>query len=459
MNRIEFEKECYLLSRYRDDYITSNTFDKKATALIQAGLKLPAESDGLSPIEFMEEMLKQKDLYAEMDKKYAPILIYTGDKICYGVLSEFALRMGEALSQRGYTVEFYDLEAGGAGGLFDFVGKRYKAVIGMQTYAFSVRTADGTNLHDRIIGPKFNMIFDHPVWLKNHLINGPKDYYVLTHDKNYVDFANRYFPAIKGAYLIPPGGSVLDGAGDTAEEKKEYDISFVGSYHDWRAWWHQIREMNKKTDGLVRAFMTYAKRHPDETWESGLRAVLKSRGEELSDEEFRDLLFDIKPVCFVVMSFYRERLLDALAGADIALNVFGDSWKTKRYKESSFIIHDEVSPRDSLIVYKKSRISLNIMSWHKAGMTERLANMMLNKSAVATDESAYLSENYISGEDYIALSLTDVKSAPAVLKEALSDDRRLSAMSERAYEKAHSKETWACRADEFIAVLNRIGEE
>ena len=89
-----------------------------------------------------------------------------------------------------------------------------------------------TNLHDLIVGPKFNMILDHPVLLKEHIQAGPKDYYLLIHDRNYLAFAKKYFKNIKDCFLFTPGG-IIAKCSDAPVEKK-YDISFIGSYYNYR---------------------------------------------------------------------------------------------------------------------------------------------------------------------------------------------------------------------------------
>jgi spore maturation protein CgeB len=181
--------------------------------------------------------------------------------------------------------------------------------------------------------------------------------------------------------------------------------------------------------------------------------------ENLSDEEFRDLLFDIKPVCFIVMSYFREKIMDAIVAAEVPVHVFGDSWKQERYKRAKCLIrHPNLTPDESLRVYAQSKISLNIMSWHKAGMTERIANMMLNHAVTVTDESKYLVENYVEGEDYLAISLTDIAGVPKVLRQILEDEKKQQEIAESAYEKARNKETWACRAKRIMEIIDAIGE-
>ena len=464
MNWDEYRIKCYELGRNAEIYQRDGSFNERATALIECGMQEFSAENGVA---FLEQMISHGPLYDEVDRLLCPILLYTGDKICYGVLDGFARYLGEELSMLGNAVEEYNLEENGMSGLADFAGKRFRAVIGFQTYGFSVLASKEEYLHDLVVGPKFHMLLDHPVWMRNQLLHAPKnDYYVLTHDENYVRFIERYYPSVKGTFLVPPAGREyvpVEGeqlpSGEPGVEKI-YDITFIGSYHDWRLWMPQVLEMNRKTGGVARRFLHHMLHHRDQTWEQGLEEVLERMGREnLSDEEFRDLLFDIKPVCFIVMSYFREKIMDAIVAAEVPVHVFGDSWKQERYKRAKCLIrHPNLTPDESLRVYAQSKISLNIMSWHKAGMTERIANMMLNHAVTVTDESKYLVENYVEGEDYLAISLMDIAGVPKVLRQILEDEKKQQEIAASAYEKARNKETWACRAKRIMEIIDAIGE-
>lgn len=458
----EYKLQCYYLGRYADIYQREGLFNNRASQLIEMGLS-SFEAEG--GVAFLEEMISHGPQYEIMDIENCPILIYTGDKICYGVLDGFARSLLTELDKMGFNIEEYNLEENGMAGLADFAGKRFRAVIGFQTYGFSVLASKEEYIHDLMVGPKFHMILDHPVWMRNQLTNAPKnDYYVLTHDENYVRFIERYYPSVKGTFLVPPAGEEYVPLKEELDEsssskvKKIYDISFVGSYHDWRLWIPQVLEMNRKTGGVARRFLHHMLNHRNQTWEQGLEETLKAMGRTCqTDEEFRDLLFDIKPVCFVVMSYFREKIMDAIVEADVSVHVFGDSWKQERYKRAKNLIrHGNLTPEESLQIYAKSKISLNIMSWHKAGMTERIANMMLNHAVVVTDESTYLTDNYVAGTDYLAISLEDIQGVPKVLKSILEDTERQSAIAESAYHKAVNRETWECRARKIAEIVKSV---
>ena len=117
------------------------------------------------------------------------------------------------------------------------------------------------------------------------------------------------------------------------------------------------------------------------------------------------------------------------------------------------IRHPDVTPEESLDIYSDSIVSLNIMSWHKGGMTERIANMMLRGAVMATDPSSYIRDHYVAGEDYIELDLKDIDSIPKAIDDVLCDVDRCDAMALSAQEKALERETWDERAGVMLWIL------
>ena len=462
MKNTGFEKYrygCYLFASHQDSYQKDGSFEERLTSLITKGMAFSKEE----AIPFLEDMIRHGSAYEKMDEKHCPIMVYVGDPKCYGVIDHFARSFAAALERQGCPVELFNPHGDHVAELADLSGKRFRALIGIQTFAFSVKKKNGENLHDEIKGPKFNMILDHPVWLKEHLEGGPKDYYVLTHDDGYKRFIDTYFPKIKKTFLLPPAGEEYE---TDHPVKKEYDLSFVGSYHDPRTFEPQAALIDKKTNGLAFGYYEYMLVHPSLSWEDGLSSFLlednfknneTAQKARYSREAFFDLLYDMESVCFMIMSHFREEILDAIAGSGIPMHVFGDTFQTGRYANvKSFIRHGSLSFEESLKVYATSKVSLNIMSWHKEGMTERLANIMMNDAVCVTDTSSYLRREYTAGEDYLEFDLSKPKDVPKLITMILSDKERRIRIIRNAKERSLSKETWDIRAKAFLNLLSEL---
>ena len=124
------------------------------------------------------------------------------------MLNVFAEQFGTALADAGRNVIYFDCGKEDLGRLTSYMYQHFQAIIGIQSYLFSVKMKDEVHyLHEYLYGPKYNFIFDHPIWMKQHLMHHYPDFYVLTHDENYVAFLQKYLK--KEAILFPPAGLSL----------------------------------------------------------------------------------------------------------------------------------------------------------------------------------------------------------------------------------------------------------
>ena len=285
-----------------------------------------------------------------------------------------AEQLGEALQRLGEEVEYFDVKQSGEAALAAYAGKTYQAVIGFQSYLFDIYLPKaGIYLHDLIKGPKINFQFDHPIWMKNHYIRMPEHCYSATHDRNYAAFIEKYYPRIAGSSIIFPGGCEK-AAGENgkqeaernlrgAQDKKEYQISFIGTYTDYRSYLPLIRNSQGIIKKIAAHFLFRMKQHPEETAEKALEESLRKDGIVLSDEEFLEVLDGVKPMIYCIMSYYREKAVKVILEAGITLEVFGDSWKKSPFGDSPYLrIHEAVDMRESLEVMEKSLISFNVMA-------------------------------------------------------------------------------------------------
>lgn len=381
-----------------------------------------------------------------------------------------AEQLGEALQRLGEEVEYFDVKQSGEAALAAYAGKTYQAVIGFQSYLFDIYLPKaGIYLHDLIKGPKINFQFDHPIWMKNHYIRMPEHCYSATHDRNYAAFIEKYYPRIAGSSIIFPGGCEK-AAGENgkqeaernlrgAQDKKEYQISFIGTYTDYRSYLPLIRNSQGIIKKIAAHFLFRMKQHPEETAEKALEESLRKDGIVLSDEEFLEVLDGVKPMIYCIMSYYREKAVKVILEAGITLEVFGDSWKKSPFGDSPYLrIHEAVDMRESLEVMEKSLISFNVMAWHKDGFTERIANSMLQHSVVLTDESTYLKEQFTDGKDILMYRLNELYKIQELLADYLEGAGRdnLQMIAENAYRKAKENYTWEQSAKKLLAFIDKI---
>ena len=430
-----------------------------------------------------------------------PILIIYGVTYCYNILNNILENLGKALERHGEQVEYYDEQAGGAAGLAKYIGREFKAVIGVQTYLYSIFLKDsGRYLFDGIKGPKFNIVLDHPGWLRQLLAEVPESTYVLTHDTNYIEFIKKYYPKTADSFLLPPGGMINPylknvesrqimelktgsadraGTGSTPDwENRKYDLIFIGTYGDFRKKCEQIRECNPFAKKLALKYLIMLKKYLNDPAEKVFELTLKELGiEPSSNEEFLNLFAAMNPVVQLVMYYYREKTLRTLAEAGIDVDVWGETWqnapfmKDSPYKEHIHV-HGDLTPDEAEKILSESCIALNIMAWHKAGFTERLANTMLSGTVMLSDSSSYIRDHFkcldpqtaISGDtalriresEFAVFDLNEMQILPQFVRTLLSDKAALFNMAQNGMERCKLEHTWDSRAEEFLNLCSQL---
>ena len=157
------------------------------------------------------------------------------------------------------------------------------------------------------------------------------------------------------------------------------------------------------------------------------------------------------------MHYYRDRVLRALLDSGLTVDVFGDSWKNSPLAAyENLNCHPDVTVEESLLIWQQSKLSLNIMSWHKAGFTERMANIMLAGAVLVTDNTRYLAGRYENGKDLVSFGLTERKTLPERIKRLLSDEAERMRIAESGREKTKKFHTWDVRAKEFLELLETL---
>ena len=450
-----FCDSCFELGRYSKEKQENGTFTQEAEALLKVAEQLGRFQEGTA---YLEQMISHQGDYKTRLIAVSPILVYKGDPICYNVLNDFAEQMIDSLRRAGKQVEEYDVSKSGAEGLVALCGRTFQAVIGFQTYLFGVKLKSGENLHDTIHGPKLHFIFDHPLWMKEHLEQGPKDYYILTHGRDYQEFVKRYFrKEVKKCFLLPPAGCFAEP--ETNGMREKLDLTFIGTWYDYRERLEFIRNTRTNERYLANRFLLIMKKNPNLRAEEAFLQALADYGIQLEDDAFKSVLFDMKQVCFCIMTYYREKIIKYILDAGIQIHVYGESWKKSPLsKYENLICHPEVSVQESLKILQNSKLSLNIMSWHKGGFTERIANTLLSGAVAVSDKSWYLEENFQNGKEMLLFDLKEPEKLVENLKYLLCHEEKRKKIAAAGRKKALREHTWDVRAAQLLDYMDELRE-
>lgn len=448
-----YRDDCYIVGKYSQLLRECGYFDTVVEGLLQQAESFP---DAKNSIAWLEEMLCHGEWYYRILDATAPVLLYYGVTYCYNILNTMLDGLRSALKHQGVRVITYDEQKEDVAGLSRFAGCRFRAVIGVQSYLMSVyMKQSGRFLHDKIIGPKFNLILDHPIWLKNQLMHVPDSYYVLTHDRNYADFIRRYYPQVAGTFLFPPGGCAWSDQKPAPE--RCYDVVFIGTYGDYRSKCEVMHQSRREVRFLANHFLFHMRTNTEDTAEAAFYRALRDYELTYTDAEFLDVFFEFRSVIQCVMYYYREKVIRTLLEQGIAVDVWGTSWRNAPFADHPYLtIHEDVTPKESLMVLAKAKIGLNIMAWHKGGFTERMANTMMQGAVLVTDRTSYQEYGLTAGRECVMFSLRELKHLPGQIREFLTDEKRRTAIAEAGRQYAQAHHSWDSRARQLLDILEKL---
>lgn len=445
-----YRTDCYIIGKYWDKIQASEYFASTMQTLLADAASFPNPKDAES---LLEKMISHSQEYFAIDDNTRPFLIYKGADTCYNVLNLFMDELVHALYLCRQRVEIFDMDKEDFQSLSRYIGQHFKAVIGIQNSLFSALIqGDAIYFHDLITGPKYNILLDHPEHLRDILIGGPQNYFFLIHDRNYINYINKYYSGTAQCVHFSCAG----GFPRQQQENKIYDITFIGTYRDYRECLKEIYEFKRNDRFLASRFIWIMKNNPDYTGEKAFCKTLEYYDIKIEKKEFAELFHRMLICCSCIMYYYREKIIRTLLQAGIKLHLYSETWKCAPFgNHSSLICHPALDAVSSLKVMQQSKISLNVMSWHKDGMTERVLNAMLCKSVVVSDRSTGLEEGFLNGEDLVLFSLDKLEELPKIIKELLEDEEKQKGIAQRGYEKAVKNHLWINRVGQLLEILDK----
>ncbi len=387
-----------------------------------------------------------------------PILIFKGDiKVCYGILRVFSDELKNALTDLGEEVIYLDVEEDI---IEPYIDKEYKAVIAFMEVIFSNRTPGGNDpLFDHFYGPKFNYWPDHPAVFYKQLVNTPKDYYILTQDGYYAKYINKHYKSVSKAFYFPPAGSIRGEIRPFSERR--YEVSFLGTFKDWQKQLKIIQRSDPQTRVIGEKFLEILVSYPDLTTEAAFEKTMRELGARPTEKEFVEALHQIHWLADEgVAKFYRQEMINHLIESGIDIDVFGDTWKNAPFADNPHLhIHPTV-PADRIAdIYRDSKVSLNMMTWHKDCITERVLDSMLAGSIAVSDETAALKNEFVYNDginddkaEVLLYDLKNLEALPDIIRSHINDEK----LAKRGYEKALEKHTWKNRAKKLLEIIDEV---
>lgn len=386
------------------------------------------------------------------------VLIFSSREICYNSNSFFANQMAMAFEKLGYETEICeftkddDLDAT----LTPYIGKSYKVILDFNSLMPRMVEDDGTPLLDRIDGPFYDYILDHPLFHYNGLTAKLQNLNAILLDEAQKAYVDRYYTGVRDTLMMPLGAT--EAITDKKIDKNPSAVLFMGTYDKPEKLWEMIEMSPEPLRSYMKKLLEMRLADSELPMEEGFRRLLAEEEIELPDETFALFMNAMYPVDAYVRDYFRKAVLDELARAKIPVKLVGDGWEKYQSPDEACVT------REKAVVFSlsfekiaKEHILLNSSPIFNRGAHDRIYAGMANHCTVMTDTNPYLRSNMRDGKNICLYSLKDMKSVSGIAEELLTNPAWCREIQEQAYLDFLAEHTWEKRAEKLLCRLECKG--
>ena len=292
-----------------------------------------------------------------------------------------------------------------------------------------------------------NIMLDHPLGYHQWIEKRPVNFTMFCIDQNHVTYLNRFYKELQPVYFFPSGGTALaedckhlsneTGPNETGPNEispiknRPMDVCFTGNYIEPEMFHLFLDGRGSEYSVFFRSIIKELLDNPESTLEDVVeRALIRENG-SVTEEELKETIPNLQFIDLYVRFFMRGEVIKKLVDAGIKVHVFGFGWETLVcHKKENLMTGGELDSKTCLEEIAKSKISLNVMPWFRAGAHDRIFNSMLNGAVCLTDSSLYLDQVLIHSENALVFDLKTLEELPVMVKKYLEDDQKLQRIAE-----------------------------
>lgn len=369
-------------------------------------------------------------------------------------LRTFARLMAKGFRESGYQVLMADMqrEEQTRREIFEFAVPGQTAALFFNHAGLNLLTESRASIWNELDVDCYDYIVDHPMYYHAAIIFPIRRLTFLCVDEYHQKFIERFYPGRVRSFFLPLAGIRADAPAIPFEERS-MDILFTGAYLiDNNVEYHT----SGLGEGLKQIWLECYQMLLSQTsltLEQALEACLKKRGLKLPEEDLRDTVRLFQDMDGMLRSHARAEVIKTLANHDIKVHIYGEGWQFLDCKQENLIIHDRIPFDETIPLIADARIVLNVMPWFKSGVHDRVYSAMLNECVCLTDSSEYMDRTLEDGRNVLLFSLEKLEELPGKVQEYLQRPGELRQIARAGYEYAKNTQTWKCRAEQLIEIM------
>mgnify|MGYP001090832904 CR=1 FL=1 len=383
------------------------------------------------------------------------ILVFSSREICYLSSNFFANQIGAAFEELGYEVTVCELskEDDLDAKLARYIGQPYRLILDFNSLLPRMVLDDGTPYVDRLAGPFFDYILDHPLFHYQGLSSGVKNLHAIVLDEAQQKYVEKYYEKVASVHMLPLGATraVYEGT-----KEPECRILFPGTYDRPDAVYQIVENAPEPLGGMMKDLIERRLADPTLPMEEAFSQHLKEEELELPAGQFALFMNSMYAVDAYVRDYFRKAAVDELVRAKIPVRLVGEGWEKYESCNETYVT------REKAVVFGLSfekiahaDVLLNVSPFFNHGAHDRIFAGMANHCTVLTDQNPYLKRILKDGEQVCMYSLKDIRTLSDYAAELLTNHALCRDIQNNAYVEFKQKYTWEEKAKQLLACTLR----
>lgn len=350
------------------------------------------------------------------------VLVFSSREICYLSGNFFANQIGAAFEELGADVEICELakEDNLDEKLEPLTKENYKVILDFNSLLPRMVMEDDEPYLNRLNGPFFDYVLDHPLFHYNSLHANVKNMHVIVLDEAQCDYVQQYYTKVKSVHMLPLGATrsafaemkyMLETKKDKDMEKNTGRIFFSGTYDCPNAVYALVEDAPEPLCGIMKDLIAQRLAEPFLPMEEAFRRYLSLHEMDLPGEQFALYMNAMYPVDAYIRDYFRKAAVDTLLKQKIPVTIMGEGWQKYHFSDETYLRREKgVTFGLSFERIAKEEILLNVSPIFNRGMHDRILAGMANETAVLTDENPYLKKHFADGEHIVFYQLDNMGS-------------------------------------------------
>lgn len=393
------------------------------------------------------------------NEKKGSVLVFCSREICYLSGNFFANQIATAFEEIGYETEICEFFAGENeldNILEPYIGKKYFLILDFNSLLPRMVMEDGTPYLDKLDGPFFDYILDHPLFHYNGLCCNVKNFQVIVLDEAQKRYVERYYPFVKQVFMLPLGAteSICQ-----LPKNEECRILFPGTYDNPDEVYKIVQAAPEPLKSYMKELIEIRLTNPLIPMEDAFEKLLEEKAVETTDAVFALYMNSMYAVDAYVRDYFRKTVLDVLLREKIPVTVMGEGWGKYHYKEEKSLRRE--ARMDFALSFERiarEQILLNVSPIFNRGMHDRIPAGMANHTVVLTDENPYLARKFKKDEEICFYSLEKEDTIVETACQLTQDAQWRQEIQQQAYAVFKKDHTWKRRAEQIAAFVETVAE-